>query len=92
VVPSVGTARLVCAITKGAQAVSRMDYMEDTMSKDDAEVLHSWQRSQVTTVVSMATVLGEFLGIAELAERGLATPEHTMQQVIRIAREYKESK
>ena len=32
----------------------------DFMSKDDAEVLHSWQRTQQSTAVSTAFTLGQF--------------------------------
>ena len=41
------------------------------MSKDDAEVLHSWQRTQQSTAVSTAFTLGQFLGLTELVEKGL---------------------
>ena len=60
------------------------------MSKDDAEVLHSWQRSQ-STVVSTAFVLGQFLGMTELVEKGLVTPEQFVKRCIEITKEYKEA-
>ena len=62
------------------------------MSKDDAEVLHSWQRSQASTAVSTAFVLGQFLGMVQLVEKQLVTPEHFAKRCIEIAKEYKEGK
>ena len=41
------------------------------MSNEDAEVLHSWQRSQ-STAVSTAFVLGQFLGMTEMVEKRLS--------------------
>ena len=37
-----------------------------------------------------SVALGAFLGMAELYEKGLVTPEHFAQQCITIAREYHE--
>ena len=62
------------------------------MSKDDAEVLHSWQRSQQSTAVSTAFVLGQFLGMVQLVEKQLVTPEHFTKRCIEIAKEYEGSK
>ena len=59
------------------------------MSKDDAEVLHSWQRTQQSTAVSTAFTLGQFLGLTELVEKGLCTPEHFIARCISIAKEHK---
>ena len=62
------------------------------MSKDDAEVLHSWQRSQASTAVSTAFVLGQFLGVTEMVEAGLTTPEQFITACKRIKAEYEGSK
>ena len=61
------------------------------MSNEDAEVLHSWQRSQ-STAVSTAFVLGQFLGVTEMVEAGLTTPEQFTKRCIEIAKEYEGSK
>ena len=61
------------------------------MSKDEAETLHSWQRSQ-SIRTDRAYVLGQLLGMIELVERGLVTPEHFAKRCIEIAKEYKEGK
>ena len=61
------------------------------MSNEDVETLHSWQRSQ-STAVSTAFVLGQFLGMVQLVEKQLVTPEHFTQRCIEIAKEYKASK
>ena len=61
------------------------------MSNEDAEVLHSWQRSQ-STAVSTAFVLGQFLGVTEMVEAGLTTPEQFITACKRIKAEYEGSK
>ena len=61
------------------------------MSKDEAETLHAWQRSQ-SIRTDRSYVLGQLLGMIELVERGLATPEHAMQQMISVAKEYQGGK
>lgn len=61
------------------------------MSNEDAETLHSWQRSQ-STAVSTAFVLGQFLGMVQLVEKQLVTTEHFTKRCIEIAKEYEGSK
>jgi hypothetical protein len=39
-----------------------------------------------------ALTFGRFLGMTELLEKGLVTPEHFGQRCIEIAKEYREAK
>ena len=59
------------------------------MSTDDATTLHEWQRSQQSTAVHTAFVLGRFLGMVQLIEEKLITPEHFIEGCIAIAKEHK---
>ncbi len=39
-------------------------------------------------ILYLATILGRFEGIAHLYDKGLITPEHAMQQFLRIVHEH----
>ena len=60
------------------------------MSKDEAETLHAWQRSQ-SIRTDRAFVLGQFLGMTEMVEKQLVTPEQFVKRCIEITKEYKEA-
>ena len=58
------------------------------MSTEDATTLHEWQRTQ-STAYHTAFVLGQFLGMVQMIEQHLITPEHFVERCITIAKEHK---
>jgi hypothetical protein len=78
-----------CAFAKDTQReVPHMaaHYTEGTMSTEDATTLYEWQRTQ-STAYHTAFVLGQFLGMVQMIEQHLITPEHFIAQCIAIAKE-----